>query len=709
MNGFTMASSNEKVLLKQITDLTRQIENQKRGFDRYQHKSKSKNFTKPWAKKSSTTFYSNHVHVNKAARSWQKPTVFNKVADQSEKLNHSKLVLKVSKTKQQHPLEGSSSVSGNAVQKPSQEPSQVFVNPNFVPAKVGVTVHINPKFQSQTPAVTVKVGSSGSLAGPSSAGPVSAAIHTPLPGVVLSSVPGAVPPITTSSVPSAGPSAPSLGPSVPSVGPSAPFAGPSAVPAPGGRTRRRSLSRYRLLTARKLVRRRSREAAPHPTGHRAAVSPRPLSARKLVSTRHKLVRVVSTPRTQQLVGRHTANGAGTRSWSPSVPSGRPAVSSRYRLVRSTPAAAAAMAVRPVLSQHRTWRRKSITATPTARLTSAGSLRLGSTRFVNIGGLLYKTTARKLQRAVPKSTQKNGAAATGSSARSPGWISVRGARFRVEAGGRSLRRVDRGTPAPPRLDIGGVTFRPAADGTLTADSRRQTSRTVISRAKSRSLAVLRGPLRLSRQPCRFFCRLGRCRRYERDQCPHVHDPALRPVCTRHLQEGGCRRPGCAYNHAPRPEKVPHCLHFLTSECRRENCPYQHVNVDADAPLCTKFLAGFCARGQLCTDKHLYICPEFGEKGECPRGTSCPLAHRARRHRRRSQSASTAPARPLPETTPVAPPRGRGRYYLGDRPQPSAAESDSETEEEEEVEGERRPRPPMAEMPSFIAIADSSDEE
>ena len=124
-----------------------------------------------------------------------------------------------------------------------------------------------------------------------------------------------------------------------------------------------------------------------------------------------------------------------------------------------------------------------------------------------------------------------------------------------------------------------------------------SAAVHSRAKSRSLAVLRARLRLSRQPCRFFCRLGRCRRHERSQCPHVHDDALRPVCTRHLQEGGCRRPGCTYNHAPRPEKVPHCLHFLTAECRRgDACPYMHVNVDADAPLCAKFLAGFCDRGQ-----------------------------------------------------------------------------------------------------------------
>ena len=56
--------------------------------------------------------------------------------------------------------------------------------------------------------------------------------------------------------------------------------------------------------------------------------------------------------------------------------------------------------------------------------------------------------------------------------------MRGARFRVEAGGRSLRRLDRGPPAPPRLDIGGLTFRPASDGTLTADSRQQASRSLI---------------------------------------------------------------------------------------------------------------------------------------------------------------------------------------------------------------------------------------
>ena len=71
-----------------------------------------------------------------------------------------------------------------------------------------------------------------------------------------------------------------------------------------------------------------------------------------------------------------------------------------------------------------------------------------------------------------------AASSGRVSSSPGWISVRGARFRVEAGGRSLRRLDRGPPAPPRLDIGGLTFRPASDGTLTADSRQQASRSLI---------------------------------------------------------------------------------------------------------------------------------------------------------------------------------------------------------------------------------------
>ena len=57
--------------------------------------------------------------------------------------------------------------------------------------------------------------------------------------------------------------------------------------------------------------------------------------------------------------------------------------------------------------HRSWR---VLTSPTF-CRSAGSLRLGSTRFVNIGGLLYKSTARKLQRAVPKATQKSRDAAT----------------------------------------------------------------------------------------------------------------------------------------------------------------------------------------------------------------------------------------------------------------------------------------------------------
>ena len=261
-----------------MVHLSGQIENKKRGFHRQQYKSNK--LVKPWVKASSSTAYNTYSNVN-SAKHWHKPAMTNVPMGQSGSLTHFKPSLKSLKVEHQHSSE-SSLVTGNVTQKPNQ----VFINPNFVPPKAGSSVHINPKFQSH-PAVIhpAKAQSLAQLADRSAAAAPLLAAHTPAPLVVHPSV--------TRTAPAAGISGVTSLPITSLPGPSL------ASAAPTGRVRRRSLSRYRLLTARKLVRRRSRDA-PAP----AAGSPRaPTPARKLVSTRHKLVRVASTPRTQQLLDR----------------------------------------------------------------------------------------------------------------------------------------------------------------------------------------------------------------------------------------------------------------------------------------------------------------------------------------------------------------------------------------------------------------------
>lgn len=75
-------------------------------------------------------------------------------------------------------------------------------------------------------------------------------------------------------------------------------------------------------------------------------------------------------------------------------------------------------------------------------------------------------------------------------------------------------------------------------------------------------------------------------------------------------------------------MPHCQHY--PHCKRgDDCPYTHVQVAEDAKICKDFVGlGWCERGEKCTERHVWECPDFEEKGVCNK-RGCKLGHVIRR--------------------------------------------------------------------------------
>ena len=84
-------------------------------------------------------------------------------------------------------------------------------------------------------------------------------------------------------------------------------------------------------------------------------------------------------------------------------------------------------------------------------------------------------------------------------------------------------------------------------------------------------------------------------------------------------------------------MPHCLHFPS--CRNgSDCIYPHVHLAADAKVCKDFVKlGWCERGLDCTERHVWECPEFSEKGTCST-KGCKLPHVIRRRGASEQDPS-----------------------------------------------------------------------
>ncbi|OWF38016.1 uncharacterized protein LOC110466770 [Mizuhopecten yessoensis] len=295
---------------------------------------------------------------------------------------------------------------------------------------------------------------------------------------------------------------------------------------------------------------------------------------------------------------------------------------------------------------------------------------GKSSFVVINGMLYKSSSKSLVRTSPV---KSVASSTADSFRNSSivvkkmqsksmkLVTVRGVQFQMDAGGKTLRRVNspsitqgdsrQSQTTVKRLDIGGVTFVRNSQGALERVGSANT-RVVANRVIHKSIAAATARYRksntlnkLSKQYCLFFNRFGKCKRG--DKCPYIHDPDKVAVCTRFLR-GTCRMTGCPFSHKVVKEKMPVCSYFLRGVCNRDNCPYLHVKVNKNASICQNFVKGFCPLGEKCKKQHTLECPVFGRTGQCPARRTCPLIHKTRKEKpRRKRSMATTVGEPQKE--------------------------------------------------------------
>lgn len=269
-------------------------------------------------------------------------------------------------------------------------------------------------------------------------------------------------------------------------------------------------------------------------------------------------------------------------------------------------------------------------------------------FVMINGMLYKSSAKTLQKAVTPKTSRTSSqhlmTIKKSATSNMKTVTVRGVKFAVDGHGRSLKRVTQpgtsdgkgaGTSAVKssqvsRIDIGGVTYIQTKPGTLervaSVKSRMAAARVVnktVQQAAVKKYKKDNTRVKKKKKYCMFYNRFGKCNK--KGDCPYIHDPEKVAVCTRFLR-GTCKVKDCPFSHKVSKDKMPVCSYFLKGVCNRDSCPYLHVNVNKDAEICGEFLKGYCPRAEKCTKKHILKCPEFAKTGVCSKGENCKLQHR-----------------------------------------------------------------------------------
>ncbi|KAK0093120.1 hypothetical protein PV326_014268 [Microctonus aethiopoides] len=148
----------------------------------------------------------------------------------------------------------------------------------------------------------------------------------------------------------------------------------------------------------------------------------------------------------------------------------------------------------------------------------------------------------------------------------------------------------------------------------------------TRAKQKSIQILRHKMTKNNQPCLLFQRFGYCAKHTAGTCPKVHDKKQVALCKNFLQ-GKCLLDNCPLSHDVGPEKMPTCKYFLDGCCIRDPCPYLHVKFSSNTPICKSFLQGYCAKGNKCKERHTNICPEFEKTGKCTKGKNCPYPHKS----------------------------------------------------------------------------------
>lgn len=118
-----------------------------------------------------------------------------------------------------------------------------------------------------------------------------------------------------------------------------------------------------------------------------------------------------------------------------------------------------------------------------------------------------------------------------------------------------------------------------------------------------------------------------------------------ICKEFLQTGKCHLgDSCDLSHLPSPHRSPVCVHFMRGRCSNPECRYSHVRATPGAPVCRAFaILGYCEKGEQCTDRHVYECPDYANSGICKK-KKCLLPHIDRAGQIRKAAATKS------ETTP-----------------------------------------------------------
>ncbi|XP_055609595.1 zinc finger CCCH domain-containing protein 3 [Uranotaenia lowii] len=255
-------------------------------------------------------------------------------------------------------------------------------------------------------------------------------------------------------------------------------------------------------------------------------------------------------------------------------------------------------------------------------------------IVNINGVLYRSSANKLQLSSTSTHKPVANVLKSTSVSKERSLTIRGTRFLLDSSGTKLRKAPSSAtecaePRLARIDIGGLTYRPKTDGTFVrTDSHR--ARTHLSSAKQKSIHVLSSKMKKCNVPCQIYRRLGKCSAYQRGKCPKLHDPKHIIICSRFLR-GECTNPDCLLSHNVSLEKMPVCHFFLEGRCDRNDCPYLHKKVSEKERICEDFLKGFCPLADKCQFRHEFACPEFDRSGQCSKA-KCPYPHARKEEKR-----------------------------------------------------------------------------
>ncbi|XP_039286535.1 uncharacterized protein LOC111064515 isoform X2 [Nilaparvata lugens] len=252
------------------------------------------------------------------------------------------------------------------------------------------------------------------------------------------------------------------------------------------------------------------------------------------------------------------------------------------------------------------------------------------KSITIEGVKYHSSCNKLQRKLSLKDMR---------ANQKQLVSVRGEKFEVGNGGRTLKRIGEGPARLNKVYVDGVAFiRSKENNSTMCRTNTQNVHQKLRQAKQRSIAQLTKKMRKNNEPCPIYHRFGKCSGKENGTCYRVHDRKNVAICRKFLN-GICHNKDCLLFHDIVATKMPTCRHFLAGICTRENCQYLHVKLNNSAPICIKFLQGYCELAEKCKNRHIEICPEFEELAKCSKGKCCPYPHPKNYHRSKLISFQT----------------------------------------------------------------------